>query len=123
MIWLVLLGLLVALGLLARELGRVGRRAAALVESRAAPERLDREVRKLELLEPGGTPESAIEVTAPSVVEAHAGRIACPRCEGAVEVDQHAVEEHDGERLRVARVRCRSCGHQRTLYFRLARLN
>lgn len=123
MIWLVLIGLLVALGLLLRELGGIGRRAVAVVERREAPKRLEREVRKLELLEPGGTPEGAIEIEAPSVVEAHAGRIPCTRCEGAVEVEEHAVEEHAGERLRVARVRCRSCGHRRTLYFRLARLN
>lgn len=123
MIWLVLIGLLVALGLLLRELSGVGRRAVAVVERREAPRRLAREVRKLELLEPGGTPESAIEIETPSVVEAHAGRTHCSRCEGAVEVEEHAVEEHAGERLRVARVRCRSCGHERRLYFRLVRLN
>lgn len=123
MIWLVLLALLIAVGLLLRELGRAGRHALAVAESKQAPRRLAMEVRKLELLEPGGTPENAIEIAAPSVVEAHAGRIPCSKCEGAVEVEEHAVEEHVGERLRVARTRCRSCGHRRTLYFRLERLN
>lgn len=123
MIWLVLLGLLVALSLLLRELTGLTRRAVQVVEQREAPARLARDVRKLELLEPGGTPETAIEVAAPSVVEAHAGRTPCSQCGAAVEVEEHAVEEHAGERLRVARLRCRSCGHTRTLYFRLARLN
>ncbi|MGE0329008.1 MAG: hypothetical protein AB7K71_23590 [Polyangiaceae bacterium] len=123
MIWLVMLGLLVALGLLLRELTGVARRAVQVVEQREAPARLARDVRKLELLEPGGTPETAIEIAAPSVVEAHAGRTPCTQCGALVEVEEHAVEEHAQERLRVARLRCRTCGHARTLYFRLARLN
>jgi hypothetical protein len=84
---------------------------------------LEQDVRLLELLEPGGTPDNAIEVAASSVVEVHAAGIPCTLCEKEVDVEEHLVEEHKGQLLRVARVRCRRCGHHRSLYFRLAQPN
>jgi len=121
--YLLLLAVALSLFWLGRELLKIAQRALAVREQAQAPAQLEREVRKLEQLQPGGTADTPVEIPAPSVVEAHAGNRACARCEGAVDVLDHAVLEHQGERLRVARVRCRRCGHERALYFRLARTN
>lgn len=121
--YLLLLAIAFSLFWLGRELLKIARRALAVREQAEAPAKLAREVRRLEQLQPGGTADTPLEIPAPSVVEAHAGNRGCSRCESAVDVLDHSVLEHAGERLRVARVRCRHCGHERALYFRLARAN
>lgn len=121
--YLLLLAIAFSLFWLGRELLKIARRALAVREQAEAPAKLAREVRRLEQLQPGGTADTPLEIPAPSVVEAHAGNRGCSRCESAVDVLDHSVLEHAGERLRVARVRCRRCGHERALYFRLARAN
>ncbi|HEX4340277.1 MAG TPA: hypothetical protein VH062_30425 [Polyangiaceae bacterium] len=93
-------------------------------EGERAASRLSRDREKLFRLSPGGSPELPIEAPSASVVETHATGMPCPRCDG-----QHAVEEHaavtgpHGARLREARLRCRRCGSQRSLFFRLPLLN
>ena len=70
---------------------------------------------RLAHLETGGAPEQPIDVVSASVVETHARSLPCPSCEGAVRVDEHAVEGG----LRVARTACTRCGKRRNVWFRL----
>lgn len=70
-------------------------------------------------LEPGGNPAYPVEVVSASVVETHALGVPCPLCDGAHEILEHAAVVEGGARLRVARLRCRQCGSQRSLFFRL----
>jgi hypothetical protein len=74
---------------------------------------------KLATLSPGGAPERAIEVSTASLIEPMARALKCARCDGAVRLEEHVVEGS----LRVARVRCTSCGHERKLYFRITALH
>ncbi len=97
---------------------RAGRRALA----RDAEKLVERK-RKLAALEPGGSPDRAIEVASASVVESHARAMPCALCEGTVRVDEHAVEDHRGLRLRVAHVVCSRCGSERPVYYRIMQAN
>lgn len=74
---------------------------------------------RLFALEPGGTPENAIEVQSPSVIEVHATRHECPRCAGRLLVLEQAAVTREGQRLREARLVCRDCGVPRSMWFRL----
>jgi hypothetical protein len=83
---------------------------------------MEREVRKqferqdkLAVLSPGGAPERPIEVTTAALIEPMARASKCPRCASEVRLEEHVVERD----LRVARVRCSSCGHARALYYRI----
>lgn len=69
---------------------------------------------------PAGPPTRAIVVEAPTQVEPMAEATPCPLCDGPMRLTEHAAETHDGTRLRVAHVRCSSCGVARARYFRLA---
>jgi len=91
------------------------RRARARVH-----EGLVNDLDRLAHLAPGGAPDRALDVEAPTQVEPIAESTPCPLCRGALRVVEHAAETHDGTRLRVAHVRCTSCGVARALYFRLA---
>jgi len=71
-------------------------------------------------LEPGGTPERALPITSPAVVEIHAESIPCPRCGSKHEVVEHVAVTVAGLRLREARVRCRQCGTRRSVWFRIS---
>ena len=68
-------------------------------------------------LEAGGSPERPIPVVSAAVVEAHAESLACPRCEGKHDIAEHVAITHAGVRLREARLRCRQCGSQRSVWF------
>jgi hypothetical protein len=81
----------------------------------------DRE--RLFALEPGGSEARPIEVQTPSVVEARARSVPCPRCNGEHEVLEHAAVTTDGGSLRDVRLRCRSCGSKRSMWFRIVGLN
>ena len=85
-----------------------------------AHESLVRDLERLAATAPGGSPLRSIEIEAPTLVEPIAESTACPLCEGALRLVEHAAETHGGVRLRVAHVRCTSCGVARALYFRLA---
>ncbi len=66
---------------------------------------------------PGASPVHPIEVASAATIEPRAGAQPCPRCSAPAHVDAHEVETHDDRRLRVARMRCGSCGHRRPIYF------
>jgi len=81
---------------------------------------LVKDLERVARLATGGAPDRPQEVEAPSQVEPIAEAAVCPLCNGALRLENHAAETHDGNRLRVAHVRCTSCGVARALYFRLA---
>jgi hypothetical protein len=94
---------------------RTARRAIARAE-----QSLLRDRERLFALEPGGSPERALEVSSASVIEAHALGVPCPLCEGPHEVLEHAaVTAQSGARLREVHLRCRHCGTRRSLFFRI----
>ncbi len=82
-------------------------------------EDLVRDLERLAQLAPGGTPARPIDVESPAQVDVIAETTACPLCEGALQLVEHAAETHDGVRLRAAHVRCTQCGVARVVYFRL----
>ncbi|WP_394835250.1 hypothetical protein LVJ94_53005 [Pendulispora rubella] len=85
--------------------------------------KLVRDKWKIATFEPGGAPERPVVVVSASVVEAHARALPCALCGASVRVDEHTAEEHDGHRLRVARVTCMQCGASRPLYYQIAQPN
>lgn len=97
---------------------RTARREEARHFSKLAKDR-----ERLFMLEPGGSAERPIEVETPSVIETRARSMPCPRCDGEHEVLEHAAVTTERGSLREARVRCRSCGSRRSIWFRLAALN
>ncbi|WP_437496753.1 hypothetical protein [Sorangium sp. So ce1099] len=97
---------------------KLSARAARRAGDRDA-EKLTRDLERLALLEPGHTPGRAIALDSPSQVEVAARSIQCPRCRGALRVQDHTAETLEGARLRVAQVVCVACGAGRRLYFRL----
>jgi len=52
-------------------------------------------------------------------VEARALSQRCPRCDGEHELLEHTALTVQGVRLRELRLRCRRCGSQRSLFFRI----
>ncbi len=80
---------------------------------------LVRELEKLAALEPGGAPDRPIAVETPAVIDMRAIAQPCPLCEGSMKLEEHAADEIDGVRLRVAAIACTSCGVRRKRYFRL----
>ena len=85
----------------------------ALAKLRAARERLFE-------LEAGGSPERPLAVTSAAVIEAQAESVACPRCSGRQDVQEHIAVTVAGTRLRETRLRCRQCGSARSLWFRIS---
>ena len=94
-------------------------RAARRAQARAL-EKLATQREKLARLETGGAPERPVVVESASQVEVHARSLQCVRCDGSYRLDEHVAETIDGERLRVARLVCVSCGGRRSVYFRIA---
>jgi hypothetical protein len=98
----------------------VGQRMSAVEASRRAEDEA-REAEELrsrrEARMPGGSPGHPIEVASAAVIEPRAASLPCPRCGGPAHVDEHAVDAHGEQRLRVTRMRCGTCGHRRPLYF------
>jgi hypothetical protein len=113
---LMLLGVAVAIVTWAvRDLFVRSRRGAAERDlERRALER-ERDAQRL----PGGARSNPIDIATPSVVEPIAGAEKCLRCAGDLRLEEHSAETHDGERLRVARMKCVRCGAARELFFRL----
>lgn len=95
-------------------------RAARRARDRATV-KYARDVERLYRLGPGGAPERPIALAAASQVESHATGVPCPLCQGLLRIDDHSAETIEGSRLRVAHLRCTSCGVRRALYFRLGR--
>jgi hypothetical protein len=98
----------------------VGQRVSALQAARRAEAEL-REAedlrRRREARMPGASPGHPIEVASAAVIEPRAASLPCPRCGSPAHVDEHAVETHGEQRLRATRMRCGTCGHQRSIYF------
>jgi hypothetical protein len=93
---------------------RAERRARARVH-----ENLVQDLERLARLAPGGAPERPIEIASPAQLEPITQAMTCPLCPGALGLEEHAAETHDGVRLRVGRLRCVECGVRRPVYFRL----
>ena len=82
-------------------------------------EKLRRDLEKLALAAPGGSPERAIQVKSPSEVEVRATSLPCPLCQSTLRMEEHTAETIAGVRLRVARVVCTFCRARRAVYFQL----
>src|SRR5262245_41681891 len=82
-------------------------------------EKLVRNLDRLARLAPGGSPQRALVIDSPAVVEVRAVAKPCPLCGGAFRLEEHAAVEIDGVRLRVARIACTTCAIRRAIYFRL----
>ncbi|APR79659.1 Hypothetical protein A7982_05006 [Minicystis rosea] len=89
-------------------------------EEDRAMAKMAKDLDKLALHAPGGSPERAIEITSPSEVEVQARSTPCPICRGELRIEEHTAETIDGLRVRVAKVLCTVCRSRRSLYFRLA---
>jgi len=86
----------------------------------AASEKLARAKSKLMDLEPGGTEAHPLEVTTAAVIEPKARSVPCPRCDEPFDLKSHEAHADGHGRLREARLRCRLCGEQRSLWFRIS---
>ena len=93
---------------------RAARRAAV-----RSNEKLVRDLERLWLLSPGGSPERPIDLVSASQVETQASSTPCPLCEGALRVEEHAAVTVGASRLRVTHMICQACGARRSIYFRL----
>jgi hypothetical protein len=71
---------------------------------------------KLAVLEVGGAAERPIHIATASLVDVMARAAKCHRCDGTVRLEDHVVREN----LRVARVRCSSCGTEREIFFAIS---
>jgi hypothetical protein len=83
---------------------------------------LRKEVRAVERLAeqlPGATPESPIEVEAPSVADIKARATPCPQCAGELELRADRAESTPRGILRALALVCRRCHAPRTLWFRV----
>ena len=94
--------------------GRTERRARGRLH-----EKLVRDLERLARLEPGGSPDRPIVIDSPAIVDIRAVAKPCPLCDGPLKLEEHAADEIDGTRLRIATVACTQCGVRRKLYFRL----
>ena len=81
--------------------------------------RLQKDRERLFTLEGGGRPERPRDATSAAVIEAHAQSVPCPRCGAHHEVLEHTALVHQGVRLRETKLRCRQCGSQRSLWFKI----
>lgn len=101
---------------------RKPRPASARSERRASERaglRLGADRERLFQLEAGGSPERPLGVSSASVVDVHAVGVPCPRCGGPHELLEHLAVNRAGARLREARLKCRQCGSERSLFFKL----
>lgn len=82
--------------------------------------KLARDVRRLDALEPGGSPARPIQLASASEVEVVAASRPCPICSAFLRVTAHdAIEDATSGRLRVARLSCPGCRATWARYFRL----
>jgi uncharacterized protein with PIN domain len=95
------------------------RARTALRRARTQDEKLVRARGKLIDLAPGGTPERPIDVPTSAVVEPKASAVRCPRCDEPFVVEAHEASTTEHGRLREAKLRCKSCGKERSLWFRV----
>jgi transposase-like protein len=102
--------------------------------AKRAPKRSDRTVRRAQeraenrlqadrdrlfALEPGGSPERPLAAASAAVIESHALSVRCPRCGANHELVEHSAHVRNGVRLRETKLRCRHCGSERSLWFKI----
>jgi len=81
--------------------------------------KLARDLDRLAAIAPGGAPDRPIDLESASQVEVHAQSMPCPRCQGEVRIEDHTAATVGADRLRIARVVCKTCRAARSIYFRL----
>jgi hypothetical protein len=91
---------------------RAVRRAAA-----RRREKLVREVRKLQALEPGASAEHPIEVTSTSQIEPHARSLRCLLCDTGLQIEDQRAFVRGGRVHRALAMRCPRCGEAREVHF------
>jgi hypothetical protein len=74
---------------------------------------------KLASLEPGGSPANPLGVESSSVIEGKASQNLCSKCEQPLVVLSHDAVVVAARRLRRVNLRCKHCGVERTLWFRI----
>ena len=92
-------------------------------ERRVRERELKKEVRdreRLVLVAPGGAPDRPIPVDTPAVIEGTARSTPCHQCGGELSIDEHTIDNHGGELLRLVKATCRRCHTPRRIWFRLA---
>lgn len=78
---------------------------------------LVRDREKLDTLGPGGSAARPLPVETVAVIELRATRAPCPQCQGELQLLSHDAVVVDERRLRVVRLRCRTCGAPRERWF------
>jgi hypothetical protein len=78
-----------------------------------------RNVERLARQLPGATPETPIEIDAPSVAEVKARSTPCPQCGGELELRGDRADSTPRGVLRELSLVCRLCHAPRTLWFRV----
>lgn len=91
-------------------------RAERRTVEREVKKQIDRKDRLAEL-SAGGAPERPISVETAALIEPMARSSRCPRCDGAVRVEDHVARSDAGRTLRVVQVCCVSCGSTREMFF------
>ena len=88
-------------------------------EQERAQTRLKEDRERLFALSPGGNPERPHEAASAAVIESHALSVRCPLCGENHELIEHSAHVRHGVRLRETKLRCRQCGSQRSLWFKI----
>jgi DNA-directed RNA polymerase subunit RPC12/RpoP len=87
--------------------------------ARLLDEKLVRTRNQLLDLAPGGSEARPFDVPTAAVVEPKARAVRCPRCNELFFVEAHEAHTDEHGRLREAKLRCKSCGERRSLWFRI----
>ncbi len=82
-------------------------------------EKLVRARTRLFELEAGGKKARPIDVSTAALVEPRARSARCPRCDEPFDVVAHEARSEGVERLREAKLVCRFCKVERSLWFRV----
>ncbi|HEY0462869.1 MAG TPA: hypothetical protein VGC79_01615 [Polyangiaceae bacterium] len=88
-------------------------------EQERAKDRLKEDRERLFALSPGGNPERPLDAASAAVIESHALSVPCPLCGANHELVEHLAHVRSGVRLRETKLRCRQCGSQRSLWFKI----
>jgi len=88
-------------------------------EQERAKNRLKEDRERLFALEAGGNPERPIGAASAAVIEGHALGVPCPHCGEKHELLEHSAHVRNGVRLRETKLRCKQCGSERSLWFKI----
>ena len=88
-------------------------------EQERAVTRLHSDRERLFKLEAGGSAERPLPASSAAIIETHASAVPCPLCGASQEVLEHTASVREGVRLRETKLRCRQCGSQRSLWFKI----